>query len=186
MDVYTKRGAETSEIITNHGISETDTDVFTPGISSLIMFILWISIIVTRKLSLGLDNLKYFIIEQPDYLHFILQLTGMTFVFLGVLLANWSRILRGVNSPNWGFKERSILITNGPYRYIRHPSYTFYILVCSGIAILTQIWFVYLLIFGVSRYTNVVKVEEKMLRLQFGAEYEDYQAHTKKFLPFIW
>lgn len=186
MDGYTRLKSASKDQVINYGIKETDTDVFTPGISSLLMFIIWFSVIFTRKLSLGLDILGVFRIAYPDLLNSVLQLLGMILVFFGVIVANWSRLLRGVNSPNWGFKESSKLITNGPYRYIRHPSYTFYILVTTGLAILTQIWFVYLIIWGVGQYSKVADKEEEMLVLQFGEAYIEYRLRSKKFIPLVW
>lgn len=186
MDIITRIRSDRSSIVFTHGIKETETDVFTPGISSLVMFILWFAIIITRDLYLGTESLPYFRINHPPFLNGFLQNTGIVLIFLGVIAANWSRILRGIHSPNWGFKKSTRLLTTGPYRFIRHPSYTFYILVTTALAILTQIWFVYILIFGVSRYSNVVKVEEEMLILQFGDEYKEYQSRTKKFIPLIW
>lgn len=186
MDIISKIQSDPSSKVVNHGIKETETDVFTPGISSLMMFIIWFTIIVSRDLRLGTESLPYFRINHPVYLNGFLQITGIVLVLIGVISANWSRIIRGTHSPNWGFKEFSRLITNGPYRYIRHPSYTFYFLVTTGLALLTQVLFVYILIWGVIQYSKVVSIEEKMLILQFGDEYVKYQAQTKKFIPYIW
>ncbi|MHA2098854.1 MAG: methyltransferase family protein [Candidatus Kariarchaeaceae archaeon] len=185
-DGYTIRKRDTSEKITNHGISETDTGVVLPGISSLIMFILWFSIILSRKLYLGSDQTDYLQHQFPSFIGPLMQLIGMLLILTGVIIANWSRILRGINSPNWGFMQSSKLITNGPYKYIRHPTYTFYFLITLGLAILTQIWLIYFILLGLTGYSKVVSVEEGMLILQFGNEYLEYQSTTKKFIPFIW
>ena len=111
MDIISKSQSDPSSSVVNHGIKETETDVFTPGISSLVMFIIWFTVIITRDLYLGTESLPYFRINYPVYINDFLQIMGMVLVFLGVILANWSRIIRGMHSPNWGFKKSTILLT---------------------------------------------------------------------------
>lgn len=78
------------------------------------------------------------------------------------------------------------LITNGPYRYLRHPMYTSVLLLTAGLSFAhfewykLAIWFILLVILIVKLHW-----EEKMLVAQFPA-YKSYQQHSFKLLPFLY
>jgi protein-S-isoprenylcysteine O-methyltransferase Ste14 len=76
------------------------------------------------------------------------------------------------------------LITNGLYRYVRHPQYS------AGIAF---IWLLPLMTVNVLAINIALTVyvvigaffDESKLRKEFGQEYADYSAVTPMFIPFI-
>jgi protein-S-isoprenylcysteine O-methyltransferase Ste14 len=79
------------------------------------------------------------------------------------------------------------VIREGPYRFIRHPSYTGALLTLTGIGLAIQSWgalLVLVLIFGIV-YGYRIHVEEKALILHTGEEYIAYMKNTKMLLPFI-
>ncbi|RDW71651.1 protein-S-isoprenylcysteine O-methyltransferase [Coleophoma crateriformis] len=104
--------------------------------------------------------------------------------------------------------EPDRLTTTGIYRYIQHPSYTgVVVLIISNVALLGRVdgvlscwipprWYqplrswvwalapvgLSLLTFGI--WTRV-RQEERMLRTEFGAEWEDWHAATARFIPWI-
>ncbi len=83
-------------------------------------------------------------------------------------------------------KKHAILITNGPYHFIRHPMYTSLILMMCGIALYNFHW---LNAVGVSLVViaviNKANIEEKLLLLRF-TEYESYQQKSHRFIPFLY
>ena len=77
------------------------------------------------------------------------------------------------------------IITDGPYRWIRHPSYTGMILIYLGIALAIGTWlgvFITLgLMLGASMYR--ISIEEKVLIEAFGTAYQDYMKSTWRLFP---
>lgn len=87
-------------------------------------------------------------------------------------------------SPSHTTREGHQLVTFGPYRYIRHPLYTFGALALSGLGLLTALWWLWvgwvlLFVFLIYR----IPKEEANLLAEFGAEYRRYMQRTGKFWP---
>jgi protein-S-isoprenylcysteine O-methyltransferase Ste14 len=77
-------------------------------------------------------------------------------------------------------------VTNGPYRYIRHPMYTSLIMVGIGIGLLSKSWY-FLIPFvatGIVITFGVRREEEAMIE-KFGDEYIQYAQVTGRFFPLI-
>jgi protein-S-isoprenylcysteine O-methyltransferase Ste14 len=79
------------------------------------------------------------------------------------------------------------VIQSGPYRLIRHPSYSAAILMFTGIGIALGNWisvavlfFVHCLLYGIR-----VSVEERALLQTLGEPYRDYMSRTKRFIPLV-
>jgi protein-S-isoprenylcysteine O-methyltransferase Ste14 len=84
--------------------------------------------------------------------------------------------------------EHQPVIRNGPYRLIRHPSYSGILLMCLGYGLAVQNWLSLLVavLLPLSALAYRMRVEEKALVASLGPEYEEYQRHTKKIIPWIW
>lgn len=83
-------------------------------------------------------------------------------------------------------KNRGIkLITNGPYKYIRHPLYSVLIYSLSGIlAVWYESWIFLVLVLPLSFFwTWLVQKEENYMVDIFGEKYRLYQTRTGQFLP---
>lgn len=79
------------------------------------------------------------------------------------------------------------LVTNGVYRYVRHPIYTALLLWMLGFPlIIGSLWglAVGALFIGPALWLRI-REEEAMLLQAFGDEYRAYQARTWRLLPFI-
>jgi protein-S-isoprenylcysteine O-methyltransferase Ste14 len=64
----------------------------------------------------------------------IIRFMGLLFTFIGFSLMNWSIIVLGRQfSVNVTIQKDHKLITNGPYKYIRHPRYLGIIVFLTGI-----------------------------------------------------
>ena len=77
------------------------------------------------------------------------------------------------------------LVTSGPYRYVRHPFYTSYLIFWTGLAIGTwSLWAVPVLVLMAVLYTVAARGEEaKFARTQMSDEYATYRARTGMFWP---
>jgi protein-S-isoprenylcysteine O-methyltransferase Ste14 len=84
-------------------------------------------------------------------------------------------------------KEEHVLVDTGPYRWIRHPIYTAYLLNYVGGGLLASNWV--LTIVPVTMYAILVGVrmgkEETMLEEIFGPQYRAYMERTGRLLPRI-
>jgi protein-S-isoprenylcysteine O-methyltransferase Ste14 len=112
-----------------------------------------------------------------------LQLVGLAVFVIGSGLFIWSVLARGRYSVSWAMPVDHKLITTGPYRYIRHPSYTGYFFMFVGLFLT---WFSLLAaipLSGIPGYVRIAKREEEMLVLRFGNAYAEYQRKTGRFLP---
>jgi len=76
------------------------------------------------------------------------------------------------------------LVTDGIYRWIRHPMYTTFFLLFAASALLSTSWLIGLLGLIYSLLIlDRVKSEETMLLKTFGEEYYLYQQRSGKFFP---
>ncbi len=107
--------------------------------------------------------------------------------FASVMLIGWAVFamrkskLRIMPEPS----ARAILITDGPYHYIRHPMYTAVLLFSVGLlicnfSVLRLVLIIALTIVLIIKLT----VEEKLLLQKFEG-YQDYCNRTSKLLPLI-
>ena len=84
-------------------------------------------------------------------------------------------------------KEEQVLVQSGPYRWIRHPVYTAYLMSYLGGGLLASNWvltFVPLTLYAVLVAIRL-KHEEAVLEETFGAPYAAYKARTGRLLPRI-
>jgi protein-S-isoprenylcysteine O-methyltransferase Ste14 len=80
------------------------------------------------------------------------------------------------------------VITAGPYRVIRHPSYAGVVLVAIGIGLFIGNW-LSLACLTTAVFVGVVyriRVEERALLRDLGDGYRDYAATHRRLVPFIW
>jgi protein-S-isoprenylcysteine O-methyltransferase Ste14 len=93
------------------------------------------------------------------------------------LKANWS--------PSLELYEGHTLITNGIYRYIRHPMYASLLLANIAQILLIQNWIagpISIIVF-ILFYTFRSRAEEKMMIESFGDQYREYKKATGAILP---
>jgi protein-S-isoprenylcysteine O-methyltransferase len=80
------------------------------------------------------------------------------------------------------------VVETGPYRYIRHPSYTGALLALVGLGICYRNWLgLVLLVVPVSlAFLYRIRVEEAALRHALGDAYARYSTRTRRLVPFIY
>ena len=77
------------------------------------------------------------------------------------------------------------LVSTGPFRYVRHPSYTGLLLAFLGLGVSLGNVFSLLVLMTpiVVTLSYRMRVEEEALRQSLGADYEAYCARTKRLIP---
>ena len=114
---------------------------------------------------------------------------GTVTMCFGFLLRHWSIYILGKYFRTTVELERDHkVVRTGPYRYIRHPSYSGMILFCIGYGLVAQNWLslIAAVLFPTVSLLYRIKIEEAALLQGIGAEYEEYQKGTKKLIPMIW
>jgi len=79
------------------------------------------------------------------------------------------------------------VIRSGPYRWVRHPSYTAGMMMFIGIGLALGSWpsFILLTIATIATYSYRVAVEERALLEAIGEPYSSYMKERKRFIPYI-
>jgi protein-S-isoprenylcysteine O-methyltransferase Ste14 len=80
------------------------------------------------------------------------------------------------------------VITTGPYKFLRHPSYAAIFLALSGIGLTLGNWLslAALLGFALLGFINRIRVEEAALSTALGARYTAYASTRKRLIPYFW
>ena len=104
---------------------------------------------------------------------------GAALVLTGLLFCVWAREHLG---KNWSdivtIKVDHELITSGPYRIVRHPIYTGLLIAFVGQAIARGEWRGLVAVaLGLWAFRRKSKVEEGLMREQFGAAYDRARRH---------
>jgi protein-S-isoprenylcysteine O-methyltransferase len=114
---------------------------------------------------------------------------GITLILGGVSLRNYSiALLDKQFTSHVKIVADHELITKGPYRLLRHPSYTGAYVAMLGTGVLLQTWAM-LVVTAIAvfyAYYKRVEAEEATLLQHFGAKYQLYQQQTKRMFPMIW
>jgi protein-S-isoprenylcysteine O-methyltransferase Ste14 len=114
-----------------------------------------------------------------------IRLLGVGLGIVCILGIYWlfSSIGSGI-TPTSATRRQHTLVTSGPYRWIRHPLYTFGSVMFISFGLMADNWFIALL--GILTFIAMAirtPKEEANLITKFGDEYRDYMKRTGRFLP---
>jgi protein-S-isoprenylcysteine O-methyltransferase Ste14 len=114
---------------------------------------------------------------------------GALCLTLGLWLFHRSHADLGTNwSITLEVREKHRLITQGLYRRVRHPMYMALLLYAVGQALVLPNYVVgpsYAVAMGLLVALRVGP-EERMMLEEFGKDYEEYMARTKRIVPGVW
>ena len=115
-----------------------------------------------------------------------LRLVAVAIGAVNTVLVYWMYRSLGTNvSPVEQARENATLITSGPYRWIRHPLYTFGMISLVALTFITALWWIGVLAAPLVAFFIMWRIprEEANLIQVFGDAYRDYMKHTGRFLP---
>ncbi|MFB3903303.1 MAG: isoprenylcysteine carboxylmethyltransferase family protein [Acidobacteriota bacterium] len=121
--------------------------------------------------------------DQPDNL----ELTGVLLFSVGLAMSVAGRLQLG---RNWSdledaqLLERHHLVTEGIYRYVRHPIYSGDLMLLVGLELALNSWLVFLTIIPLAVVIRNVQREEAQLAGAFSG-YAGYTRQSKRFIPFL-
>lgn len=119
----------------------------------------------------------------------LLVWVGCGIMIVGLAFRIWAILVLGAYfRTTVELDERRTVVRAGPYRWIRHPSYSGLLLVCLGYGIALQNWLSLLVVITLPAIALLyrIRVEEEVLIAGIGKEYIEYQQHTKRLIPGIW
>jgi protein-S-isoprenylcysteine O-methyltransferase Ste14 len=117
----------------------------------------------------------------PDWVRWIG--VGFGIVSLGLIYWMFKNIGSGI-TPTVATRKEHKLSTSGPYRWVRHPLYTFGTLAFLSLGLIADLWFIVLLsILAFTLLSLRTPNEEAHLIEKFGDEYREYMKRTGRFLP---
>ncbi len=114
---------------------------------------------------------------------------GIVLMLVGILFRQYSiRVLGKYFTTRVAIQPGQTVIEAGPYRWIRHPSYSGALITILGVAISFANWLslVFVLLIPFLGYSYRVWVEENTLVKALGQSYKDYMKRTKRFIPFVY
>jgi protein-S-isoprenylcysteine O-methyltransferase Ste14 len=146
-----------------------------------------------HQLMMNLGLLLLFVPVPGLVRHFLPVRAMLTPIGLGVQLAFfglaiWARIHLGTNwSSRVRVAEGHELVRSGPYRLVRHPIYTAMLGMCAGTTIVAGQYHALLgTLLVLAAYIRKTRLEENILRDEFGSVYDDYRRHSWALVPGIY
>ncbi len=118
-----------------------------------------------------------------------MQGAGIGLIILAMVIRVWARAqLRGQYSGHVEVMAGHRLVKSGPYRFVRHPGYTGFLLMTLGVAISysSLIGLIAIPVILAPGLAYRMKVEERLLTDQFGDDYREYAGRSKKIIPGVW
>jgi protein-S-isoprenylcysteine O-methyltransferase Ste14 len=113
---------------------------------------------------------------------------GTGLMIAGIVLRQWSiAVLGRYFSPTIGIQEGQAVVDRGPYRLVRHPSYTGLLIIYIGLGFVIQSWGAVLVLvaYFAAAFGYRIHVEEAVLTSKLGDEYVAYAKRTKRLIPYV-
>jgi protein-S-isoprenylcysteine O-methyltransferase Ste14 len=114
---------------------------------------------------------------------------GLVVIWLGLAVRLWAVLaLGGAFSTYVQVEAEQTVVTRGPYRWVRHPSYTGLLLIAAGFGIGAGNW-LSMIICAVVPFLGMLPrmaIEEAELVRVLGDRYRSYQNRTHRLVPGLW
>ncbi len=148
--------------------------------------LIWIVCVAGISLGIYFANTQHSF-EFPS--HKIFYVAGY-WLFVSGLVFRWYSIiyLGRFFTPDVAVVKDHRLIDSGPYRFIRHPTYTGILIVLSGLGLsldnAASALVIILPVLAVLLWR--IRIEEAALIEAFGDQYRNYMQRTKRLIPLIY
>ena len=115
--------------------------------------------------------------------------TGLVVIWMGLAVRLWAVMtLGGSFSTFVQVDAGQAVVSRGPYRWVRHPSYTGLLLIALGFGLGARNW-LSLLICTVVPLLGLLPrmaIEESEMTRVLGEQYRSYQRTTRRLVPGLW
>lgn len=115
-----------------------------------------------------------------------LRWTGVGLAIFGFILLQWAQVsLANSWSDTPRMMKEQTLITRGPYRLIRHPIYTAFLLILGSTLFISSNWLIGLCWAGMTFLEIISRIsfEESLMLEYFGEQYREYMKKTGRLFP---
>ncbi len=119
----------------------------------------------------------------------VFLLAGVLVMWIGLVVRIWAVLtLGGSFSTFLQAQTGQTVVTHGPYRLVRHPSYTGLLLIGLGFGISAGNWLSLAICVAipVAGLLPRIAVEESELVSVLGEQYKKYQRTTHRLIPGLW
>ncbi len=119
----------------------------------------------------------------------MLFVVALVVVVSGIALRWWAIVVLGrFFTADLAVQPGQTLVQAGPYKWLRHPSYTGLLLafVGCGLSMCNWVSLIAVVVPITAAILHRIHVEEKMLTQQFGEAYAAYRKTTKRLLPGVY
>jgi protein-S-isoprenylcysteine O-methyltransferase Ste14 len=113
---------------------------------------------------------------------------SMLLVYAGIALRLYAIHMLGASfTTTVAIAPEQPVIEAGPYRLIRHPSYTGLLIMFLGFGLSSTNWLSLLVLMGclLIGLSYRIQVEEHVLQEHLGLRYQEYMRRTKRLIPFV-
>jgi protein-S-isoprenylcysteine O-methyltransferase Ste14 len=113
---------------------------------------------------------------------------GMLLIYAGIALRLYAIHVLGTSfTTTVAIAPEQSVIEAGPYRFIRHPSYTGLLITLLGLGLSYTNWLSLLVLMGCALIGlgYRISVEERVLKEHLGQRYQQYMRRTKRLIPFV-
>jgi protein-S-isoprenylcysteine O-methyltransferase Ste14 len=150
--------------------------------------IIWAMLLIAILLSVFSANFTWMLFSESTLMT-ILKWLGVCMYACGVGLRWW-----GIHELGANFSRRvkqthdQQLVSTGPYRLLAHPLYAGILLALNGIALSLSAWLglfaVWMLVLPAILYR--IHLEERVMKMQFVGQYENWLADRYRLIPFLY
>jgi protein-S-isoprenylcysteine O-methyltransferase Ste14 len=172
-----------SEILLNRLLRSNAADEKHADKNSLSL--IWITVVISVAIAVVVATTVFL----PIYQNASTRYFGVWLLIFGIILRIFVVVSLGKYfTVDVTIRTNHQLKRDGPYRYLRHPSYFASLLSFIGFGISLNNWLSLLVITVaiVSVFIRRIKIEETTLIAQFGTEYLEYKKSTHALIPFIY
>jgi len=148
--------------------------------------VIWIVIIVSITAGIyGARRWPAAVLPQAEICSYL----GVVLFVAGLFLRWWAIVTLGrFFTVDVTIEKDHELVERGPFRMVRHPSYTGVLLAFVGFALTLRNWAALLIVLGpiFAAFIRRMNVEEEALSRALGSRYADYMRRTKRLVPFVY
>ena len=113
---------------------------------------------------------------------------GLVLFFLGFIVMHWAEVaLDKQFSVEVAIHQDHRLVTDGPFRHVRHPRYLGIIGFATGISLVFRSWMGLILVAALTLVLLWrIHDEEALMHQEFGTAWEDYCKKSWRLIPFVY
>jgi protein-S-isoprenylcysteine O-methyltransferase Ste14 len=119
----------------------------------------------------------------------VFAIAGVVLFAAGLIFRWWAIVTLGrFFTVDVTIEKDHELVERGPFRFVRHPSYTGVLLAFVGFALTLRNWGAILVVLVpiFAAFIRRMNVEEEALARALGERYERYMKRTRRLVPFIY